>query len=152
MRKYITLTCGLPRSGKSTWTRQQCIPTVNPDSVRLAYHGKRFDPSLESEVWDIVFIMAEALLNVHTHIIIDATNYKYPLRASWLKKYPDAIFQYVVFTTSVSECQARAIATDQADLVPVIAQMAEKWDLPIPLAKEGNGGRFELYPAEDNCK
>ena len=30
---------GLPRSGKTTWARKQGYPIVNPDSIRLAFHG-----------------------------------------------------------------------------------------------------------------
>lgn len=40
--KKLILTIGLPRSGKSTWAKQQGCPVVNPDSIRLALHGKAY--------------------------------------------------------------------------------------------------------------
>jgi predicted kinase len=51
--KILILTVGLPRSGKSSWSRQQTFPVVNPDSIRLALHGLRFAPEAEPFVWAI---------------------------------------------------------------------------------------------------
>ena len=45
--KEIIVTVGLPRSGKTTWAREQGYPIVNPDSIRLSLHGKRFELLLE---------------------------------------------------------------------------------------------------------
>ena len=39
------------RSGKTTWARQQGVPIVNPDAIRPALHGQRFEPRAESVVW-----------------------------------------------------------------------------------------------------
>ena len=39
------------RSGKTTWARQQGVPIVNRDAIRLALHGQRFEPRAESVVW-----------------------------------------------------------------------------------------------------
>ena len=71
----LILTVGLPRSGKSIWAKKQGIPIVNPDSIRLALHGKAFILEAEDFVWTIAYTMARALfLAGHETVIIDATN------------------------------------------------------------------------------
>jgi hypothetical protein len=59
--KRLILTCGLPRSGKSTWARGQGVPVVNPDSVRLALHGQVYRKESENMVWAIAETMIRAL-------------------------------------------------------------------------------------------
>jgi predicted kinase len=34
--QQLILTVGLPRSGKTTWAKQQGVPMVNRDAIRLA--------------------------------------------------------------------------------------------------------------------
>ncbi|GAF94425.1 unnamed protein product, partial [marine sediment metagenome] len=59
--KKLILTVGLPRSGKTTWARKQGIPMVNPDSIRLALHGKAFIEEAEPMIWTIAKYMVRAL-------------------------------------------------------------------------------------------
>lgn len=128
--KKLILTVGLPRSGKSTWAREQGFPIVNPDSVRLAIHGEAFIAKAEPIVWQHVFIMAEALFNAgHETIIIDATNTMKRRRDEWKNKFPDAEIQFQVFETPAEECIRRAVRTGQLYLIPVIERMEKQWDL-----------------------
>jgi predicted kinase len=131
--KKIILTVGLPRSGKSTWARQQGLPIINPDAFRLALHGEPFLAKAEPMVWTLVFTCAEALLLAgNSTIIVDATNVSEKRRAQWATKFPDCEIELKVFDTSPEVCVERAILTGQEHLVPIIRQMAEEWDLLKP--------------------
>lgn len=131
--KVLRVTVGLPRSGKSTWARDQGLPIVCPDAVRLALHGERFLSKPEPMVWVIVHIMVEALFIAgNNEIIIDATNVSERSRGQWAKKFPDAQIVYKMFGTSPKVCKERALATGQPDLLPVIDRMAAEWDSPKP--------------------
>lgn len=125
----LILTVGLPRSGKSTWARQQGHPVVNPDSVRLAVTGRRFVKEAEPTVWMIVTYMISSLfLAGHETVILDATNVTNARRDKFLSKDWEPYVK--IFNTSVHMCMERAVATDQLDLLPVIKQMDAEWEEP----------------------
>lgn len=127
----LILMCGLPRSGKTTIAQQIAIaeraPIVNPDAVRLALHGQRFQALAEPFVWAIAKTMVRSLFNAgHPKVIVDATNTTRARRDEW--KSSDWERQIVVVGTDPAVCTERARATGMEDLVPVIARMAEKWE------------------------
>lgn len=123
----LHLMVGLPRSGKSTMVKDLGYVVINPDSVRLAFHGKRFDADKEPMVWMLVQEMVKELYNRGAgDVIIDATNVSASRRDMWLSQYRGEL---VVVRTSVAECIDRAIATGQEDLIPVIESMAAAWDV-----------------------
>lgn len=135
--KTLILTVGLPRSGKTTWSRKQGFPIVNPDSIRLALHGERFLPSAEPMVWTIARYMVQALfLAGHEMVILDATNTTKKRREEWYSK--TWAVKYAMFQTSKAECLRRCAAgepTDEfvtrlarMDLVPVIERMAAQFE------------------------
>jgi predicted kinase len=132
----IILTVGLPRSGKSSWARQQGLPIVCPDTIRLALHGQRFLAPLEWIVWPFAYIMAKALfLSGADTIIIDATNVSTKRREEWSRKFPEAAIELKIFDTTPDECMKRAVADNMPDLVPVIGRMAEEWDISLSWKK-----------------
>ena len=123
----LILTVGLPRSGKSTWARQQGLPIVNPDSIRLALHGKAFIKESEPMVWAIAKYMVMALfLAGHTKVIVDAANTTQKRRDEWKSDKWQIIYQ--VFPTSKEECISRAKSSNAEYLIPIIESMAEKAD------------------------
>lgn len=127
----LILTVGLPRSGKSTWAREQHYPIVNPDSIRLAMHGQRFLGKAEPFVWAFTYMMAEALFNAgHETVIVDATNTNEARRKPWYDRFPKHVIELKLFHTPKDECIRRAVATGQEDLIPVIEKMAKDFDWP----------------------
>jgi predicted kinase len=132
MAKTLILTVGLPRSGKSTWAKQQGHPVVSPDAIRLALHGQAFVPSAEGFVWAIAHGMVAALfLAGHDVVILDACNTSKKLRDEWKSKEWQRIFQ--VFDASMLECQHRAMIQDRTDLIAVINRMAAGYE---PVSEE----------------
>ncbi len=130
--KTLILCAGLPRSGKSTWSRQQGHPIVNPDSIRLGLHGKAFEPLAEPMVWAVARLMVRALfLAGHDTVILDATNTTAHRVGEW--RSPDWTIRVQFFLTSRRVCIERAAFEGNADLVPVIERMAKQWAHPLPL-------------------
>lgn len=123
MNKLI-VTVGLPRSGKSTWAKEQALPIVNPDSIRLAMHGQIFAKQAEDLVWATAKIMVRALfLAGHETVILDATNLGADRRDAWRDKNWSRKFH--VFVTEPSTCKQRALSSSRPELVDVIDRMVK---------------------------
>lgn len=137
--KTLVCTVGLPRSGKSTWCsemREQGWIIVNPDSIRLALHGKPADPSREGLVWTITRTSIKALFFAgHDRIILDATNVSRRSRKDWEKILPGVEVRFKVFNTNKEVCIQRALANNQQDLVEVIERMSQKFQALLPEEK-----------------
>lgn len=118
----LILTVGLPQSGKSTWARQQGVPIVNPDSIRLALHGQPFIGLAEPFVWAIAKCMVRALfLAGHETVILDATNTTRMRRDEWISRSWSR--QARLFPTDAAVCEERArqTAIDDKHLEGLIA-------------------------------
>jgi predicted kinase len=130
--------CGLPRSGKSTQAaalvreyaaRGLVIPIVNPDSIRLALHGQRYQQLAEPFVWATAQVMVRALfLAGHRAVILDATNTTRQRRETWLS--PDWETEWHVLDVPTGVCIERAGA--DLELVGVIRRMAAEMEWPEP--------------------
>jgi len=128
----LVLCVGLPRSGKSSWAKQQGHPVVNPDSIRLAIHGQAFLASAEPLVWSTAHLMVSALFIAgHTTVILDATNLTEQRRNEWVS--PEWVRRYEVFQTPKEMCIARAVDGGREYLVPVIERMAQNIQWPRTL-------------------
>jgi len=126
--KTLIMTIGLPRSGKSSWARSQNYPIVNPDSIRLALHGKPFDPESEPAVWFIALKMVQSLfLAGHNNVILDATNLTKDRRLFWEKPEWNIRFHYI--DTSKEICIERAKKANKDYLIPVIEEMDQTKEL-----------------------
>lgn len=127
MPPTLILCVGLPRSGKSTWARASGHPVVNPDSIRLALHGQVFQQEAEPMVWAMAKYMVRALfLAGHEVVILDATNTTKKRRDEWMAAW--CVVKYKVFTTTATECAARAIWDSRRDLIPIIERMAAEFE------------------------
>ena len=125
--KTIILTCGLPRSGKSTWSIEQSYPVVNRDSIRLALYNQPYIQEMESFVSNIEEVMVKSLFNAgHKIIIIDATHLKQKYIDYWNNKY-NVFIKY--FFTKIEICKERAINTNKEYLISVIDRMINECDI-----------------------
>lgn len=123
----LHLMIGLPRSGKSTRARKMGYPIVEPDAIRKVLGCFPMVNHLETLVWSLALIMVRALFAAgHTDVILDAVNHTEERRKVW--QCAEWTIQYHVVDISKELCKERAIATDQAYLVPIIERMAQNWE------------------------
>lgn len=121
-KPILIATVGLPRSGKSTWSRSTPYPIVNPDSIRLAMHGQRYAKQAEPLVWATARIMVQSLFFAgHRIVILDATNVERKRRDEWQNAEWDVYFKLV--NTPRDVCIQRAIDLNDPDIIPVIYRM-----------------------------
>lgn len=116
----LICTVGLPRSGKSTWSRRESkargCPIVAPDAIRLAIHNQPFLSQTEPLVWAIAELMVRALFRAgHPLVIVDDCNISKASRTRWMKSDWDTFWK--VFGTSEQDCLKRAQHDSQLQLV-----------------------------------
>jgi predicted kinase len=127
IRKNLHLTVGLPRSGKTTWAKEQAMPIVSPDAIRLSLHGQAFIATAEPIVWAIAKLMVASLFEAgHNDVIVDACSISKKRREEWIDTRWELVFKK--FDTSKEECLRRATATNRPELIPVIERMASEQD------------------------
>jgi predicted kinase len=132
----LTITRGLPASGKTTYARgyvaedQDRRARVNRDDLRVAMYGKPvLDASGERAVTTAQQSAVRALLQSGRDVIVDDTN----LRARYARAWADlaasegASFEVVDFTTPVDECVARDAARDRHVGESVIRRLHDRY-------------------------
>lgn len=145
--RTLILTVGLPRSGKTTWARQQGHPIVNPDSIRYALHGERFIALAEPFVWAIAKVMVRALfLAGHDTVILDATNTTKKRRDEWVTT-GEWWCKLHVIDTPEEVCLARADAEGDEYIKPIIRKMAAQFEPPSAIELDPKYTGFIADPA-----
>lgn len=125
--KTLHMMVGLPRSGKSTKSKELGFPIVEPDAIRKTLCCFPFEPSLEPLVGTIADLMVNSLFNAgHNDVILDETNHNKQRRALWENELW-AIKHHLV-DTPPEVCVERAVACGQDYLVPVIHGMWAEWE------------------------
>ena len=128
-----TLICmvGFPRSGKSTIAKQLSArynaPIVEPDAIRLTVHGTAYRQEIEPLIHATTAVMVRSLLNAgHQVVILDEVGNTRRIRDQARVMGAARTLFYPV-PTSPEVCKERAVATDQAYLLPVIDKMAAQF-------------------------
>lgn len=102
-------------------------PVVRRDAIRLALHGQRYEAAAEPMVKAMSIYMIRSLFTAgHEIVICDETNYSQAARDALKDDKWRTLFYEV--KTSPEVCKERAVATDQADLIPVIDQMYARYE------------------------
>lgn len=127
---------GLPRSGKSTVAKEYSESTgavvVSRDSIRLALHGKPYVAELEDEVSRVERLMVQSLFYSGCRtIILDECFVERASIKNTLDYLAGSIpYSFTAKTIQVPAevCIRRAISCDQEYLVPIILDMAKRFD------------------------
>lgn len=129
----LILTVGLPRSGKSTWARNQGFPVVCPDAIRLATFGQRWWGPAEHIVWATAKTMVRALFFAgHETIILDSTAMLRKNRDFFKPEVDLHWWRYEkIIDTPTEVCKERARKT-YPELVDVIQRMADNYEAVEP--------------------
>ena len=144
----LTITRGLPASGKTTWAKEQAhLTRVNRDDLRRMLHGGRVEAEeprgrAEKQVTVAHHAAVEALLRAGAHVVCDDTN----LRGRVVREFAElasrcgASFTVRDFTdVPVEECVRRdALRTGDAQVgEETIRSMHQRYlagrTLPLPL-------------------
>ena len=136
----MTIMCGLPRSGKSTWVKENKNENeviLSADELRYLIYNERFWIDGEPMMWAIHGVILKMLLKQGVDIIVDETNITKVIREKIIKlaKKYDYKITGIEFNTPKEICKERAIKTGQEDLLDVIDKMAEIYE-PLDLIEE----------------
>ena len=107
----LTLMCGLPRSGKSSWivnNKKKYEVVVCPDEIRLDLFGHTFHKMAEPMIWTITEYIIGSLMKQRLDIILDACNMT-SVSNKWLnlaEKY-DYQTRLVLIDTPIETCLKR---------------------------------------------
>jgi len=117
----LIMTLGLPRSGKSTWAREQGFPVVCLDAIRLAKTGSRWWGPIEHEIWATARTVVRSLfLAGHKTIIVDATFLIKEHREYFISDIDIQWDRWMqIINTDIDICENRARDTFP-ELVPII--------------------------------
>lgn len=133
--KKLILTVGLPRSGKSTWAKQQGYPIINRDAIRLALHGHPYIPEAEHMVTAIeTYMVISLFLAGNEIVIVDATNITAKRRKKWLGVNWNLTME--IFPVPKDICIQRAWTSGREDLIPIIERMDNECDIPEITGRE----------------
>lgn len=130
-KQAITMTRGLPGSGKSTWARTRLTPNilrVNRDKIRemLAMGKFRLDESLVVRIQNAII---DVLLEDGKEVILDNTHLTDRHVEEIKQRFPTASVDIRDFMeVSIQECIARQAGRPEAERVPEerILQMAKE--------------------------
>lgn len=129
----VIATVGLPRSGKSTFSKmlqtKYNFVIINRDAIRLELYGQAFFAGGEEYVSAVCNTMIKTLTSQNIDVVIDEThvNEKTQLEHAQASKQP---IHWVYFNTSSSCCVQRALDNNQPLLVDVIKVFNRQISIP----------------------
>lgn len=124
-KKILTIMAGLPRSGKSTWVKENCRDKfiVSADNIRKIIHGMDYFAPAEQLVWTIRhYILINALEQGYS-IAVDETNLNIKKRMPIIKLAEEYgyITDCIYLKTEIYTCIKRA--SENKVLIKVIEKM-----------------------------
>ena len=151
-KPVLTIMCGLARSGKSTWIRENKgdAVVVSPDRVRKLIFGHQFHWNAEGFVWAMAKGMVQLLLEQGKDVIVDATHVTKESRGKWLflQKEFDIKCRIVWIQTSLDECLmvSQLSAPDEQVPAEALEGMANKFEPPTSLYEWGEVQLIKVKP------
>jgi predicted kinase len=119
----VTLMCGVPGSGKSTWiknNKKSNVDIISLDEIRRSVYGHQYHK--DADVWVIAFAksMAILLLKQNRSIIVDATNVIPFMRNAWrdIADQYGAVTELVLFDIPLKVCKQRNAGRSKDQRVP----------------------------------
>ena len=132
----LTMMCGLPRCGKTTWSRKNRPDSVVvcPDEIRKEIFGHQFHGPVEGLVWAFAQGMARMLLLQNRDVLLDATNVTASRRAPWIRLVNElqCELEVVLVATEFGTCVERNNGSPEGEKVPedVLDRMRQSFEYP----------------------
>jgi len=162
-KPVLTLVCGVPRVGKSTWIKSHKANNVviSSDEIRKEFFGHQFHAPANQFVFGIAENMTNLLLKQGKNVIIDATNVTIGARASWriIASKNEAKVKVVWVYSSKDNCQnlidilERNYYSPKSEQVPdaILFRMMVGFMVPEAIS-EGNWFEVEEYHSKHGRK
>lgn len=133
--KFLLMTIGLPRSGKTAWVKRNLNPedvVVSGDEIRKIVYGQRFWQDGETLMLAISSLFMRMLMEQGKTIIVDECNVTRKCREPILEMAKRYGYYAIgaIFPTSKEECLRRADITNDDIIKPVIERMAANYQAP----------------------
>ena len=142
----LTIMCGWPRSGKSTWIEKNKDFVndiiVSPDEIRKVIFGHQFHQNAEPFIWAFAEGMTRMLLEQGKNVIVDATSLTYSGRVRWIiiaRNY-DVKLRIIWIRTSLEECLKRNKKCSKDKQVPEDVLKRMPLTFEEPYAQQSSGG------------
>lgn len=141
MAKMI-LMCGLPRSGKTTWVkdnRKSWVDDNRPDkfiisadALRQVVYNQRYWQDGEALMWSIHDIILKIALFQGIDIIIDECNISKKRRSPLIKIAKNYGYEVhcIFIVTSWVDCISRANKENDLEIIPIIERMSNHFENP----------------------
>lgn len=146
MNKRLILTVGLPRSGKTTWAREQIkkgIPVIESDAIWVAggyREGMKKTKKDFEHVGRIFRATVKSLfISGHDTVIVVYDHLSRKDRESWVSESGYWTRGFKIFDTSYKDCKQRMIDGNLEDWIPSLNEAVSKME---PIIKE------EIRPGE----
>ena len=135
-KQKLTILCGLPGSGKTTWLKKNAKDAViiSPDDIRKGMLGHQFHRPAEPFIWWITESMAHLILAQGKSVAIDATSIFSFVRQKWagIADQYNISKEIVWLDVPADVCWKRNIKRAKKDRVPKSAfeRMARAFQVP----------------------
>lgn len=135
MKNTLTLMCGLPRSGKSTWIEKNKgnAIVVSHDWIRENILGTHYAPTANSVIWTLADTVLRVVLGQNKDVILDGLNNNKFIRGLFIdvaREYKSSI-RLVCINTPVGICLKRNSKSENHKLPQEkLLQINEEFEWP----------------------
>lgn len=131
MKPTLTVLCGLPASGKSTYAEKTNEIVISSDAIR-AELGDINDQSRNEEVFSIAYKRLRTELKKGNNVVFDACSVSRKSRRAILHQVSgiDCYKKCVIIYQPIDECKKRNIKRDRTIPANVIDRMVRNFDTP----------------------
>lgn len=128
----ILMLCGLPASGKSTYSRELCDngwARINKDDIRAMINNSHWSKENEKQVIEVRDSLIKQYIKAGYDVVVDDTNLdaKHETRLRELSQELETDFEVKFFDVSVKECIHRDALREKSVGKKVILDMYNKY-------------------------
>jgi len=151
----LSMMCGYPRSGKSTWIKKNkgTRLVIEPDWVRREILGHTFHQPAEPIIWLIADSFIRVCLSQNQDVILDGINLQPFIRSKYihLAQSLDCKIECIWVDTPIDECIRRNEESDINNKLPTSILIGKQSVFVTPKLEEGFSSITIIHTGE-TCK